>query len=105
MKRLVNVTIGPACKREEDNNDNTSTTSRVKDVKAWTPTVLDGRCTPCNDHMDKCMGKWPCWFYNCQPDCNKEVCEQLPDVSNLDGTMQNPVLIETQCRTGCGYHC
>ncbi|KAK7191150.1 hypothetical protein DPSP01_008877 [Paraphaeosphaeria sporulosa] len=52
------------------------------------PKVADGRCTPCNDHMEQCMGKWPCWFYNCQPDCNHEVCEQLPD-----------------CRQGCGFHC
>lgn len=28
------------------------------------------------------MGKWPCWFYDCQADCDHQVCEQLPDVSN-----------------------
>jgi hypothetical protein len=29
------------------------------------------------------MGNWGCWFYDCQPGCTHEVCEQLPDVSAL----------------------
>lgn len=54
------------------NNDNTpSTTPNVSQV-------LDGRCTPCNDRMNECMGKWPCWFYNCQPGCTQEVCDNMP---------------------------
>jgi hypothetical protein len=31
--------------------------------------------------MDKCMGKWGCWFYDCHPGCVQEVCESLEDVS------------------------
>ncbi|KAF2444780.1 hypothetical protein P171DRAFT_484872 [Karstenula rhodostoma CBS 690.94] len=74
---LAGVLAGPTSKRDD-----------AAPAVADDPPVDQGRCTPCNEHMDKCMGKWPCWFYNCQENCNHEVCEQLPD-----------------CRQGCGFHC